>query len=231
MFANANFELRLSFLVDIFGALNKLNLTMQGRNTNRIKDYDAISAFRAKLSLWSKRVKKGVAASFPTLDCALEEKEVDFNGSLKTDVESSLGLLYDELTKYYPDLKDRDLPEWRMTRNPFAVDPDTVPSSIQEELIDLASDSNARDDFETMSIQNFWVKCNKSYKAVSNVAFKVLLPFSSTYLCESGFSSLVFIKNKYRNRLDCESDMMCALTATQPRFELLASRKQSQPSH
>ena len=113
-----------------------------------------------------------------------------------------------------------------MTRNSFAVDPDFVPSSIKEE-----SDSNARDDFETMSIQNFWVKCNKSYKAVSNVAFKVLLPFSSTYLCESGFSSLVFIKNQYRNRLDCESDMMCALTAVQPRFELLASRKQSQPSH
>ena len=71
VFANANFELRLSFLVDIFGALNKLNLTMQGRNTNRIKDYDAIFAFMAKLSLWSKMVKKGVAASFPTLDCAL----------------------------------------------------------------------------------------------------------------------------------------------------------------
>ena len=69
------------------------------------------------------------------------------------------------------------------------IDPDTVPSSIQEELIDLASDSNARDDFETMSIQNFWVKCNKSYKAVSNVAFKVLLPFSTwpttTYMCET----------------------------------------------
>ena len=118
-----------------------------------------------------------------------------------------------------------------MTRNPFFVDPDTVPLSIQEELIDLASNSSARDDHEKMAIEDFWVKYHKSYKAVSRVAIKVLLPFSTTYLCESGFSSLVYIKNKYRNRLDCESDMICALSATEPRFELLARSKQAQPSH
>ena len=230
-FNDTDFELRLSFLVDIFGELNKLNKTLQGRNTNRMKDYDAVSAFMAKLKLWSRRIAAGVAASFATLDCALANNQVEFNGSLKSDVQSSLQLLHDEFLLYYPDIKDRDLPEWRMTRNPFFVDPDTVPLSIQEELIDLTSNSNARDDHEQMSIESFWVKYAQSYRAVGGVALKILLPFSSTYLCESGFSSLVFIKNKYRNRLDCESDMICALSAIEPQFEYLARSKQTHSSH
>ena len=89
LFDDTGLELRLSFLVDIFGELNKLNTTLQGRNTNRIKNYDAVSAFMAKLKLWSRRVTAGVAASFATLDCALAEKQADFNGSLKSAVESS----------------------------------------------------------------------------------------------------------------------------------------------
>ena len=36
--------------------------------------------------------------------------------------------------------------------------------------------------------------------------------FSSTYLYEAGFSTLVFIKNKYRNRMSVENDMRCALS-------------------
>ena len=33
-------------------------------------------------------------------------------------------------------------------------------------------------------------------------ALAVLFPFATTYLCEAGFSSLVYLKNKDRNRLE-----------------------------
>ena len=47
---------------------------------------------------------------------------------------------------------------------------------------------------------------------VSLPALRVIVRFSSTYLCEAAFSTLVFIKNKYRNRMDVENDMRCALS-------------------
>jgi hypothetical protein len=43
---------------------------------------------------------------------------------------------------------------------------------------------------------------------------EVLIPFATTYLSKSGFSTLVTIKTKRRNRLDVEHDMRVALSKT-----------------
>ena len=69
------------------------------------------------------------------------------------------------------------------------------------------------------------------YKRVGSVALHTLLPFSSTYLCESCFSVLVNIKTKARNKLDCEADLRCALSSAKPQTKLLVSKKQLHPSH
>lgn len=44
---------------------------------------------------------------------------------------------------------------------------------------------------------------------------KLFVQFSSTYLCESGFSTLVYLKAKYQTRLEVESDQQCALLQLQ----------------
>ena len=62
-------------------------------------------------------------------------------------------------------------------------------------------------------------------------ALNILVPFSSTYLYECGFSALLTIKCKARNRLDFESDIRCTLFATSPDIEQLVAKKQGQPSH
>ena len=67
-FQSQEFQLAMAYLVDIFEALNCLNLLLQGKNTNRMKDYDEIQTFIEKLGLWHRRVQRGNAASFPTLD-------------------------------------------------------------------------------------------------------------------------------------------------------------------
>jgi hypothetical protein len=59
------FQTALAYLVDIFEAINHLNLTLQGKNSNRLDHYDAIRTFIAKLGLWICRVQKGNVASFP----------------------------------------------------------------------------------------------------------------------------------------------------------------------
>ena len=40
---------------------------------------------------------------------------------------------------------------------------------------------------------------------------RYLMPFSTTYLCEQGFSALLIIKNKSRNLLKVSDDMHAAL--------------------
>lgn len=48
--------------------------------------------------------------------------------------------------------------------------------------------------------------------SVGKSAVKKLLPFATTYLCESAFSTYTYIKNKYRNKLDGSHDLRIKLT-------------------
>ena len=107
-FTSEEFQLTLAYLVDIFGSLNHLNLLLQGKNTNRVNNYDAIRAFIVKLGLWQRRVQKGNAASFPNFDTALEEKSINLEGHLKSEIKSHLQQLKQEFECYFSDLNDTD---------------------------------------------------------------------------------------------------------------------------
>ncbi|KAF2345701.1 hypothetical protein FHG87_023543 [Trinorchestia longiramus] len=52
-----------------------------------------------------------------------------------------------------------------------------------------------------------------------------ILPYDTTYLCEAGFSTLIAIKTKSRNRLNTEDDMRVALSKTSPQFHVLENKK------
>ena len=54
----------------------------------------------------------------------------------------------------------------------------------------------------------------------------------TTYLCECGFSTLLQLKPKQRNRLDTEHDLRVALSTVLPDFETLIKNKpHAQLSH
>ena len=70
-----------------------------------------------------------------------------------------------------------------------------------------------------------------SYSKTTEKALHILIPYMSTYLCEAGFSTLLQIKTKQRNRLDVKDDLHCALSQTIPRIQQLSDDKQSQVLH
>ena len=134
-------------------------------------------------------------------------------------MESFLQILKEEYDCYYPDLGNVELTEWKMTRNLFRIKEDILSEELQEEFLEMKCNSNAKDDFEAMPLNNFWAKYLHIYKNVDSVAIRTLLPFSSTYLCESGFSALLSMKTKFRNKLECEADLQCALSSTKSRIK------------
>ncbi|XP_050058613.1 protein FAM200A-like [Aphis gossypii] len=81
------------------------------------------------------------------------------------------------------------------------------------------------------SIATFWRKIGGEYPLLSEKALKILIPISKTYRCESGFSTMVTMKTKARNRLNLEHDLRCALAETEPNIKQILRKKQYQPSH
>ena len=184
---------------------------------------DSISAFVEKLANWRRKAQKGNFAMFNNLSDICE-----INDGLKTNVVQHLKELESEFKHYFPEVSGDDL---SLARNPFWFSPENVKDELQNQLINLKNDSSCRDLFETLPVAEFWLSVASSYPEISKITLKKLLAFSSTWLCESGFSALVCMKSKQRNRLDVKYDIRCALSTIESRISKLVAKAQEHPSH
>lgn len=86
--------------------------------------------------------------------------------------------------------------------------------------------------FTYINENEFWISLSNEYPDLCQEALKKLVPFATTYLCESGFSTLTTIKTKSRNKLDVEPTMRVSLTnSIKPRIDFLVKKHQEQGSH
>ncbi|XP_025420945.1 protein FAM200A-like [Sipha flava] len=119
-------------------------------------------------------------------------------------------------------------------KNPFHVYINEIKLGnlkISEELIDLSSDENLRVRFRENRCGTFWISIKSEYPELSKQAISILLPFATNYLCETTFSTLTIIKNKYRFRLNVEADLKVVVSNIKPNIELIMSTMQAQVSH
>ncbi|VVC33940.1 Hypothetical protein CINCED_3A007429 [Cinara cedri] len=99
-----------------------------------------------------------------------------------------------------------------------------IPISDYEQLIDLSSDSASKSKLASSSLPEFWITMKKQYPIVANKAISILIPFDSSYLCETGFSALAVIRGRLR-------EMRIALSKFTPRFDNIIQKKQAQTFH
>lgn len=227
-------QVMLAYLSDIFDSLNSLNLKLQGGDSNIVTHRDAIKKYIEKLQLWRRKISANPCSysNFPKVESISEEtrfKDIYEGSSLKIQISNHLESLIEEFQKYFPNTCDDSI--YRMSTDPFHGNIDSLPESLQEDALEIKHDSSAKYNFDIMDKPSFWLKYFKVYPSVSREALRLYLPFSSTYLCEKAFSTLVAIKTKYRNKLDVASDLRCALTKTQPRIGILVRKMQAHPSH
>ena len=135
------------------------------------------------------------------------------------------------LDRYFPD-RETALPQWCV--QPFSVDEDQVADDdfpAKEEWIALRLNERKKVEFQNTDLQAFWIVQLSDASALAERALNILTSFSTTYLCEKGFSTAMDLKTKKRNRLSVQNDSRIALSVTEPRITALAMQMQSQPSH
>ena len=225
--------LLVAYLSDIFYQLNILNQSLQGPNIMLVDVSEKLLAFREKLNLWKRKIESQKTASFPVFNQFLEDMEEVCLDDVQIIMKRHLGALIQEFDLIVPH-RAKEL-EW--VRNPFAVDVDTLPESCQsitgfeEAFIDIQCDSSLKNVFENGKLGQFWTKIKNEKNIVGMHAVKALLPFVTTCLCESGFSTLTQIKTKTRNCLEPENDMRLALSKIVPHFDRVVESIQVQGSH
>lgn len=167
---------------------------------------------------------------FSCLSEFLSDNDVDIN-MIKEIITTHLISLQTNFNARFEDFPEESL-GW--IRNPFHFNINEIKLGnlkISEELIDLSSDENLRIRFQENACDTFWISIKSEYPELSKQAISILLPFASTYLCKTAFSTLTIIKNKYRSRLNVEADLRVAVSNIKPNIESIMSTMQAQVSH
>lgn len=103
---------------------------------------------------------------------------------------------------------------------------------VEIEIITLQNDLHLK---AYQAAPNFWCLVDtEKYSGVCTAAMKVASLFGSTYLCESAFSDMNFIKNKHRTRLTdahLKDSLTIAVSSYTPDYNTLVNSMQCQSSH
>ncbi|KAL4089195.1 hypothetical protein QTP88_024256 [Uroleucon formosanum] len=131
----------------------------------------------------------------------------------------------------FKDINDLIIPEWVL--NPFLADIQNLQPSIQEELLEVNHNEEAKIDFKHNGYELFWLKQKSMYPQLWKEVELLIMTFSSTYLVEKGFSAVQQLLTKSRNKLEiCErGDLRLMLTSIEPDIISLAGNHQPQGSH
>ncbi|XP_068225357.1 protein FAM200A-like [Palaemon carinicauda] len=214
------FVTKVAYLADFFSEVKSLNTSIQGNVTMMHTARDKVAAFKSKIQLYQKRVQDGDITFFTEMMTLL--------GSMP-DAECSF---HEEISTHLLAVNDRCTDAW--IYRPFSVKDSAISDTdvaAKVEFYQIREDSQLRVDFAEQKLPKFWAKLKDHCPILSMRALTMLIQSPSTYRCEVGFSAMVALKMKARNRLVIDADMRCCLSNTGPRFDRLMAAKQFQPSH
>ena len=168
------------------------------------------------------------------LDNFIDECEEGFAESVMTDlvplILAHLKLLQENFENYFP--KEQS---FYVEANTWVLQPFIDSPTEDEDLLDLRTDLSQKVLFEGTPYADFWVQLwhVPQYKKLAEKAISLLIQSSSTYLCESGFSTLSQIKTKQRNSIEKIDHLMRGALETEfvPRYDQLVGKLQNQKSH
>lgn len=157
-----------------------------------------VEAFKGKLALSTKRAQEKRMDMFPLLSLILENSpQVKISDS----VCQHLSQLTEKFDEYFPE-DPREGHMWIL--DPFSADATqsdvALPSHLESHLLEVSTDSTLKLQWGKLDLSSFWIAVSKKYPCLALRTVK-LLPFTTTYLCESGFSTVTTTKTKARNRL------------------------------
>ncbi|XP_035218885.1 protein FAM200A-like [Stegodyphus dumicola] len=144
--------------------------------------------------------------------------------------ENHLAMLAKNFKMYFLD-DDELISSYKWVRDTFQNTSEGLSIEEEETFIDFTASGETKRQFSNKSLFEFWAGVNDEFFALKTKAFRILLPFSTSYLCETGFSAVASLKKKYRSRLNIENELRVSISNIKPSFEKLCSARQAQESH
>ncbi|XP_066983798.1 zinc finger BED domain-containing protein 5-like [Macrobrachium rosenbergii] len=188
------------YLSDIIEKLNVLSKELQGNDSTLLYCKEAITALKGKLKLFWLNHGRREFAQFPSLT-VISTELLDDDLTVYVD---HLKQLYNDVETRFSDLLQMTVPHWFV--DPFIADASEVDVILQESFIELQNNTTTQARFKRGGHQKLSMNQDvyKKYPLLRKDVKLLLLAFPTSYLVETGFSRVMHLLSKTRNRLDIE---------------------------
>ena len=198
--------------------------------------YDHEKAFQRKLILLQQQLKKGDLTYFTACKKLTEENRNGNETLLLLRCEKYINMFENvkrEFQRRFSDFCSHES-ESMLFSDSFHCDPESAPTNIQLELIELRESSDLKSFFRDLPLDKLYASVLASiYPALRKHASRMAFLFGSTYICEKTFSIMNFKKSKRRTALTDEhlqSIFQISTTQHTPRYEKLIREKSHLPT-
>ena len=131
--------------------------------------------------MWHRRWQENITIQFHRCsEVLVTVSDKNHSSRMKSYISELLENLIDEYRRYFPGVNEDTL----LIRSSFRCEVKDVQLHMQGEFIELINSSSDKDIHETQDLVTFWLAMRNNYPQLAYNALQVLLPFSSTYLCE-----------------------------------------------
>lgn len=207
----------------------------------------SVNIFISKLQLLSSRLQRCDLRNFPHMRAELQRQGKEFVQLDNARYEQQVQSILSEFQNRFTDFASIN-PVASYLCFPFgaSIDVDCIASKIvslfdldcsavENEILTLQNDIEIKSRATPGMNREFWnLLLEQKYPNLRRCALNLTALFGSTYLCESAFSHMKFIKSKYRSTMTDDHLVACLRLATSsycPDYEKLAASSQCQRSH
>jgi len=143
-----------------------------------------------------------------------------------------LEALHSDFNKRFEDILKKNIPKWVL--DPFSNTETIDSAKLEEELIEVTTNEELKLKFKE-GYQVFWLQKQIPilYPGFWAVVQTFLIAFPPSYLVERGFSAVINLLTKKRQRLQITNrgDLRMLLTKIEPNINELLAKYQPHPSH
>ena len=186
-----------------------------------------------KLVLWKNCINNRNYDCFKTLKTFIIETESEVDDGIISEISEHLSKLKESFEFYFhEEMNAMQQKRWIMNLFQSAMTTG-ISTKADEELIGFSEDFSSEMNFSTRKLLQFWVSLQTSYPLISTESLKVPVAFSLSYKCIAGFSAIVGIKSKFRNKLQLSNSLRLKLSQIEIniKFIIESSKKQDHASH
>ncbi|XP_068200436.1 zinc finger BED domain-containing protein 5-like [Palaemon carinicauda] len=222
----------LFYLADLHSHLHDVQTRLQGRDITIIQVRTLVLGFQIKLGLFKSSLARRDFQYSPNLQQLANEGDKILSDDDLEIYMAHLEKLYEDFNERFEDLEKIQIPDWIVA--PFGITTGNASDyDLQEEVIHMSVDLEARSLYKSNSTRSFWTNVNivNKYPKLFEKVLPFLLAFPSSCIIDESFIQVNTLQTREGSKMNIEQcgELRLKFTNLTPNINAILKQHQAPP--